>query len=76
MVSGCVGFLREFARTFGPCPVETVSFVRKVSSFFQVVVASDYAASRRLERMRDSRGNGHRKVLPRPISRRQGSQFI
>ena len=35
MVSGCVGFPRDFARTLGRCPVERAGFVRKVSSFFQ-----------------------------------------
>jgi hypothetical protein len=37
MVSGCVGFLRDFALTFGPSPTRTVRFVRKVSRIFQVV---------------------------------------
>jgi hypothetical protein len=37
MVSGCVGFLRDFALAFGSSPVGTASFVRKVSRIFQVV---------------------------------------
>ena len=37
MVSGCVGFVGVFARTFGPSRSGTGRFVRKVSSFFQVV---------------------------------------
>jgi hypothetical protein len=37
MVSGCVGFRRDFALTFGSSWLLTTSFVRKVSSFFQVV---------------------------------------
>ena len=37
MVSGCVGFARVFAVTFGRCPPCTARFVRKVSSFFQVL---------------------------------------
>ena len=35
-MSGCVGFLRKFAKPLRPYPVETTLFVRKVSSFFQV----------------------------------------
>ena len=37
MVSGCVGFVRVFALTFGLCPPHTARFVRKVSRIFQVV---------------------------------------
>ena len=36
-VSGCVGLLRKFAKSLRPSPVERARFVRKVSSFFQVV---------------------------------------
>ena len=35
MVSGCVGFLRAFALTFGASPFAMAGFVRKVSSVFQ-----------------------------------------
>jgi len=37
MASGCVGFFGLFARTVGRSRVEKAAFVRKVSSFFQVV---------------------------------------
>lgn len=37
MVSGCVGFLQDFALTFGLPWSFTADFVRKVSSFFQVL---------------------------------------
>jgi hypothetical protein len=37
MVSGCVDFLQDFALTFGPFLIATARYVRKVSSFFQVV---------------------------------------
>ena len=36
MVSGCVGFVGDFALTFGSSWSSTARFVRKVSSFFQV----------------------------------------
>jgi len=35
MVSGCVGFLRDFAPTLGPPPFAMAGFVRKVSRIFQ-----------------------------------------
>ena len=37
MVSGCVGFVGVFALTFGLPWSLTARFVRKVSSFFQVL---------------------------------------
>ena len=37
MVSGCVGFIGVFARTLGPSRSKKARFVRKVSTFFQVV---------------------------------------
>jgi hypothetical protein len=37
MVSGCVGFIGVFARTFGPSGSLTARFVRRVSRIFQVV---------------------------------------
>jgi hypothetical protein len=37
MVSGCVGFVRVFARTFGSFLVRTAAYVRKVSRIFQVL---------------------------------------
>jgi hypothetical protein len=46
MVSGCVGFLRTFALTFGPSLPETVPFVRKVSRIFQGPPASTAPARR------------------------------
>ena len=60
MVFGCVGFLRGFALTFGPSLVGTAPFVRKVSSFFQVVnwPAGDAA-------VRDAAR------LPQPLDRRR-----
>jgi hypothetical protein len=39
VVSGCVGFLRKFAQSLRPSPVEKALLVRKVSSFFQVKAA-------------------------------------
>ena len=39
-MSGCVGFLGKFALTLRAYPVETALFVRKVSSFFQVLANS------------------------------------
>jgi hypothetical protein len=46
MVSGCVGFLRDFALTLGPSRSQTALFVRKVSRIFQVHPASTGAAGR------------------------------
>ena len=46
MVSGCVGFIGVFARTFGSFPVRTAAFVRKVSRIFQVHPASTGTAGR------------------------------
>ena len=43
-VSGCVGFSRTFALTFGPSRSQTAPFVRKVSSVFRVVAAVSDAA--------------------------------
>ena len=40
MVSGCIGFLRDFALTFRPSLVETAAFVRKVSRIFQAGAVS------------------------------------
>ena len=37
MASGCVGFLRDFALTFGSSWSSTARFVRKVSRIFQLV---------------------------------------
>ena len=39
-VLGIVGFVREIVRIVGPSPLETALFVRKVSSFFQVLANS------------------------------------
>ena len=46
MVSGCVGFVGDFARTFGSSLVGTAVFVGKVSRIFQVHPASTGAAGR------------------------------
>ena len=46
MVSGCGGFVRVFALTFGSFLVRTAPFVRKVSRIFQVHPASTGAAGR------------------------------
>jgi hypothetical protein len=51
MVSGCVGFLGVFALTFGPCPVWTARFVRKVSRIFQVDPASTDRGARAILRL-------------------------
>jgi hypothetical protein len=40
MVSGCVGFLRKDALSFGPSLLGTVRVVRKVSSFLEVGAVS------------------------------------
>ena len=40
MVSGCVGFVGVFALTFGLWRSLWAGFVRRVSSFFQVVAIS------------------------------------
>ncbi len=45
MVSGCVGFRRKFALTFGSSPVGTRRFERRVSSFFQIVAGPSEAAN-------------------------------
>jgi hypothetical protein len=51
MVSGCVGFVRVSARTFGPRWSLKVGFVRKVSRIFQVPRASTGPARRAILQM-------------------------
>jgi hypothetical protein len=51
MVSGCVGFVRDFALTFGASLVGTAGFVRKVSRIFQVPRASTGPARRAILQM-------------------------
>lgn len=46
MVSGCFGFVRDFAPTFGPRWSLKAGFVRRVSRIFQVHPASTGPACR------------------------------